>query len=59
MFVCRDLSPASQLRVEIQIGSAYLPWAKKTRASQTIDLQELFNDYWTSNARKLAAQSQS
>ena len=59
MCVCRDISPTSQLRVEIEIGSAHLPWAKKAQASQTIDLHELFNDYWTSKAHNLAVQGQS
>jgi hypothetical protein len=59
MYVCRDVSPTSQLRVEIQVKSGHLSWVKKAQASQVFDLQELFNDYWTSKAHELAVQGRS
>ena len=47
------------MRLEIQVTSGYLPWANKGRASKEIDLQNLFNDYWTSKADELALLGQS
>jgi len=37
----------------------HLPWATKERASEEIDLQQLYDDYWTSKARDLALQGES
>ena len=33
--------------------SSHLPWAKKEQATKEIDLESLFNIYWTSKAREL------
>ena len=41
------------MRVEIEMRSSYLPFAKKEQAIKEINLQELFNDYWTSKAHDL------
>jgi len=37
----------------------HLPWAKEQRASEEINLRELYDEYWTSNAHDLALQGQS
>ena len=47
------------MRVEIQMKTSHLPWAKKEKTSKKIDLQRLFNDYWTSKAHELTVQGQS
>jgi len=47
------------MRVEIQMKRAHLPWATKERASQEIDLQQLYDDYWTSKAHELALPGES
>ena len=39
--------------------SGHLPWAKKEQTSKEIDLQHLFNDYWTSTADELTVEGQS
>ena len=41
------------------MNSAHLRWVKKARARQAMDLQELFNDYWTSKSHELAVRGQS
>jgi hypothetical protein len=38
---------------------AYVPLAKRELASKEVDLQELFNDYWTSKAHELSVRGQS
>jgi len=57
--VCRDVSPTSQMRVEIQMKRGNLSWPKKEQASKEIDLRKLYNDYWTSKAHELALQGKS
>ena len=44
----RNISPTSQVRVEIQIQSGDLLWAQKGQNVKEIGLQALFNGYWTS-----------
>ena len=39
--------------------NSLLPWAKKEQTSNMIDLQKLFNDYWTSKAREITVKGQS
>lgn len=51
--VCRGVSPTSKIHVGIQMKSGPLPWAKKKRTSKLIDLQKLFDGYWTSNEHRL------
>jgi hypothetical protein len=45
---CRGVSPTSEMRTEIQMRSGHLIWAKTGLASELIDVQALFNDYWSS-----------
>jgi len=54
--VCRDVSPISKMRVEIQMKRRHLSWPKTEQASKDINLQELCDDYWTSRAHKLTSQ---
>jgi len=37
----------------------HLPWATKEQASKEINLQELYDDYWTSKAHELTLQGES
>jgi len=37
----------------------HLPWATKERASKEINLQELYDYYWTSKAHELELQGES
>ena len=52
---CRDVSPTSQMRVEIQIKRL---WATKDRVSKEINPQELYNDYWTSKIHDLTLEGE-
>ena len=51
--VYRDISPTSVVRVEIQIKSGHLPWAKKNQNIKEIDIQKPFNEYWTSKEHEI------
>jgi len=57
--VCRDVSPASKIRVEIQMKRQHLSWPKTEQASKDINLPELYDYYWTSKAHELALRGQS
>ena len=46
------------MRVEIQMKSSHLPWAKKEHTSKVIDNEDLFNDYWTSREHKIVVLGQ-
>ena len=39
--------------------TSHLPWATKEQASQQIDLQKLFDQYWTSNTLEIVLHGQS
>jgi len=47
------------MRVEIQIKSGHVPWAKKDQNIKDIDLQKLFDEYWTSKVHNLTVQGRS
>ena len=51
--VYRDISPTSHVRMEIQIKSGHLPWAKKDKNIKEIDIKKPFNEYWASNEHEL------
>ena len=55
----RGVSPTSEMRAEIQMRSGHLFWAKNRLASEEIDLQALFNDYWGTNEHVFTVPSQS
>ena len=57
--MCRDVSPTSQIRVEVQVKHGHLFWAKSRQASEVIGLQELFNDYWSSDNHEFTILGQS
>lgn len=46
------------MRVEIEMKSSQLPWAKKEQSRKEIHLQKLFDDYWTSKADALTVPGQ-
>ena len=51
--VYRDISPTSRVRVEIQIKSGQLPWAKEDKNIKEIDIKKHFNEYWASNQHEI------
>ena len=57
--MCRGIYLTSEVRVEIELRSGYFFWAQNRRASEVIDLQALFNDYWSSNEHEFTVLSQS
>ena len=59
MCVYRDISPTSQIRAEVRMKSGHSVWAKYRDASDVIDLDELFDDYWGSNNHEFTVLSQS
>jgi len=56
--MCRDISPTSEIRAEIQMKSGHLFWTKYREKSDVIDLQAVFSDYWTSIKREFTVESQ-
>ena len=59
LLICRDASPTSQIRVEIQVKSALFRLGKEDQGSKEIDCQELFKDYWATTAHEFPVQGQS
>ena len=57
--MCRYLSPISEMRIETQMRSGHLLWAKSRLASELIDVQAIYNDYWSSNKHKFTVPSES
>jgi len=57
--MCREISPTSDIRVEIHRVTGHLFWAKSRQANDAIDLQGLFDDYWSSNKHEFTVPSQS
>ena len=51
--VYRDIYPTSPVRVEIQIKSGHLSWAKKHQNIKDIDIRKHFDEYWTSKEHEL------
>jgi len=46
---CSDLSRTSQIGVEVRMKRGHSFWATYREASEVVDLDDLFNDYWSSN----------
>jgi len=46
------------MRAEVRMKSGHSVWAKYREASDIIDLQALFNDYWNSNKHEFTVLSQ-
>jgi hypothetical protein len=59
MGVCREVSPTTKMSVEVQMKSSRVPWAKKEQTTKEIDLENLFNIYWTSKEHELTVPGQS
>ena len=59
MCVYRDVSPTSLIRAEVRMKSGHSVWAKYRDASEVIELDELFRDYWSSNNHEFTVLSQS
>jgi hypothetical protein len=57
--VYRDISPTSYVRVEVQIKSGHLSWAKRVQNDKEIDIKKLFNEYWTSKNHEITVPGQS
>jgi len=57
--VCRDISPTSEMRVDVQRKTGYLFLAKSRETNDLIDLQGLFKDYWSSDMREFTVRSKS
>ena len=55
----RDVSPTTQIRAEVRMKSGHSFWAKYRAAGEVIDLDGLFDDYWSSNNREFIVLSQS
>ena len=55
--MCRDISPTSEMRVDVQRKTGYLLLAKSRETNDLIDLQGLFKDYWSSDMREFTVQS--
>ena len=53
LWVYRDISPTSHVRVEVQIKSGHRPWTKKVQNIKEIDIQKPFHEYWTSKGHEL------
>ena len=56
--ICRDVSPASQMRVEIQVQSSHLHWWKKDQGTTVIDCQAIFKDYCSTTAHEFPVPGQ-
>ena len=56
--LCRDLSPTSQIRAEVQMKRSHSLWATYQEASEAVDLDGLFNDYWSSDNHEFIVLSQ-
>jgi hypothetical protein len=59
MCVYRKVSPTTKMSVEVQMKSNRVPWAKKEQNTKEIDLENLFNTYWTSKQHELTVPGQS
>ena len=46
------------MRAEIQMKSGHLFWAKHRLASEVIDLQALFDEYWSTSKHVFTVPSQ-
>jgi hypothetical protein len=57
--MCRSITPTSEMRVDTRMRKAYLPLAKWKEIGNEIDIESLFDDYWTTNDHKFIVSSQS
>ena len=47
------------MRVEVQMKSSHLLWAKKDQNVKEISLEKLFDEYWTSTKREMTVPGRS
>jgi hypothetical protein len=59
MCVYRDVSPTTQIRAEVRMKIGHSVWTKYREANEILDLDELFNDYWSSKNHEFTILSQS
>ena len=59
MYVYRDVSPTSQIRVEARMKIGHSVWAQYREGSEVIDLDGLFSDYWSSDHNEFTVMSRS
>ena len=57
--VYRGVSPTSLIRVEFRKRSGHAYWAHYREASEVIDLNVLFSNYWNSDDQEFTVTSQS
>src|SRR5258708_22752223 len=57
--MCSNISPTSKMSAEIQMRSGHLFWSKYRQTTEAIDLQALFNEYWSSKKHEFTLQRQS
>ena len=56
--MCRGVSPTSKVRVLIQMSNPII-WAKNRLASEPIDVQAPYNEYWRSSKHEFTVASKS
>ena len=56
--MCRYVSPASEIRVEIQMKSGHSFWAKDRQTTEAIDLKDILDGYWSSGKPEFTVSSQ-
>ena len=54
----RDISPASEMRLDVHRITGHLFFAKNRQTNEVIDLQELFSEYWGSEKSQFTVSSQ-
>ena len=59
MHLCSAVSPTSEMRIEVQMKSGHLFWAKNRETGEPINLQGSFDKYWGSTEREFTIPSQS
>jgi len=59
MCVCRDVFLTSQIRAEVRMKRGHSFWATYRETSDIINLQALFDDYWSSTNHEFTVLSQS
>jgi hypothetical protein len=59
MSTYREISPTTKMTVEVQMKSSHIPWAKKELTTKEIDLENIFNIYWSSKEHEITVPGQS
>ena len=56
--MCRGVSPASEIRAEIQMKSGHFFWAKYRQRDEVIDIEGIFDQYWSSDKHEFIVSSE-